>query len=82
MDRSLADFDIHQREELVFPKSLPEFQKLFPDDAACAAWLETAKWPHGFVCPHCHEKGEPVRLATRPSVLACRKCRKQRRLCS
>ena len=23
-----------------FPHSLPEFQRLFPDDAACAAYLE------------------------------------------
>jgi ISXO2-like transposase domain/Transposase zinc-ribbon domain len=68
--------DIHQWEHLPFPKSLPQFQKLFPDDAACARWLEGAKWPKGFECPHCHERGEPVRLETRP-VLACRKCRGQ-----
>jgi hypothetical protein len=68
--------DIHKWEHLPFPKSLPQFQKLFPDDAACARWLEGAKWPKGFVCPYCYKKGEPVRLETRP-VLACRKCRKQ-----
>ena len=32
--------DIHTRGDLPFPKSLPEFQRLFPDDAACAAYLE------------------------------------------
>jgi hypothetical protein len=32
-----------QWEHLPFPKSLPQFQKLFPDDAACARWLEGAK---------------------------------------
>jgi ISXO2-like transposase domain/Transposase zinc-ribbon domain len=69
--------DIHQWEHLPFPKSLPQFQKLFPDDAACARWLEGAKWPKGFECPHCCEKGEPVRLESRPGVLACRKCRAQ-----
>ena len=69
--------DIHQWEHLPFPRALPQFQKLFPDDAACARWLEGAKWPKGFQCPHCHEKGEPVRLDSRPGVLACRKCRKQ-----
>ncbi len=68
--------DILQWEYLPFPKSLPQFQKLFPDDTACARWLEGAKWSKGFECPHCFEKGEPVRLETRP-VLACRKCRKQ-----
>jgi hypothetical protein len=29
--------DILQRDDLAFPQSLPEFQQLFPDDAACAA---------------------------------------------
>jgi len=69
--------DVHQWEHLPFPKSLKDFQRLFPDDAACARWLEGAKWLKGFECPHCHEKGEPVRLASRPKVLACRACRKQ-----
>ena len=25
----------------------------FPDDAACAAYLERLRWPDGFRCPHC-----------------------------
>lgn len=69
--------DVLQWEHLPFPKSLPDFQRLFPDDAACARYLEGAKWPKGFVCPHCKEKGEPFRMATRTSVLTCRKCRRQ-----
>jgi len=69
--------DIFQRDDLPFPKSLPGFQKLFPDDEACANYLERAKWSKGFVCPHCEAQGEPFRLSTRPGVLACRKCRKQ-----
>jgi predicted RNA-binding Zn-ribbon protein involved in translation (DUF1610 family) len=69
--------DVLQWEHLPFPKSLRDFQKLFPDDAACARYLEGAKWPKGFVCPHCGEKGEPFRMATRTSVLTCRACRKQ-----
>jgi ISXO2-like transposase domain/Transposase zinc-ribbon domain len=69
--------DVLQWEHLPFPKSLRDFQRLFPDDDACARYLEGAKWPKGFVCPHCGEKGEPFRLATRTSVLTCRACRKQ-----
>src|SRR6266852_6451063 len=69
--------DVLQWEHLPFPKSLRDFQRLFKDDAACARYLEGAKWPKGFVCPHCEEKGEPFRLATRTSVLTCRACRKQ-----
>src|ERR1700694_1218551 len=49
----MAAMDIHRRDDLAFPQSLPEFQKLFPDDAACAAYLGRARWPDGFVCPHC-----------------------------
>jgi hypothetical protein len=26
--------------DLPFPKSLPDFQRIFPDDAHCAAYLE------------------------------------------
>ena len=50
--------DVHQRGNLRFPQSLPEFQRLFPDDAACAAYLEKARWSDGFVCPHCQAAGE------------------------
>lgn len=62
--------DVLQWEHLPFPKSLRDFQRLFPDDDACGRYLEGAKWPQGFTCPHCQEKGEPVRLAMRPGVLA------------
>lgn len=61
---------------LSFPRSLPEFQRLFPDDAACAAYLERTRWRDGFVCLHCQASGEPFRFANRPGVLRCRKCRR------
>ena len=62
--------------DLPFPRSLPEFQRMFPDEAACAAYLEHARWGALFVCPHCLESGEPFRFANRPGVLRCRKCRR------
>src|SRR4249919_3369593 len=68
--------DVHQRGNLRFPQSLSEFQRLFPDDAACAGYLEKARWSDGFVCPHCQAAGEPFRFANRPGVLRCRKCRR------
>lgn len=68
--------DIFDREDLPFPGSLPEFQRLFPHDAACAAYLEAIRWRHGFVCMWCGERGDPFRFAARPHVLRCRKCRK------
>lgn len=69
--------DVNQHAALPFPRSLPEFQRLFPDDMACAAYLERLRWQNGFVCPHCWVTGVPFRIATRPGVLKCRKCRRQ-----
>ncbi|MDP6644321.1 MAG: IS1595 family transposase, partial [Rhodospirillales bacterium] len=40
--------DVLDRDDLPFPESLPGFQRLFPDDAACAAYLEKARWNDGF----------------------------------
>jgi Transposase zinc-ribbon domain len=67
--------DVLEHDDLSFPRSLPEFQRLFPDDAACAAYLEKARWRDGFVCPHCEAAGVPFRFANRPGDLRCRKCR-------
>jgi len=36
-----------------YPTSLIDFQKRFPDDAACAAYLYELRWPDGFCCPKC-----------------------------
>jgi transposase-like protein len=71
---------VFDREDLPFPRSLPEFQKLFPDDAACAAYLEAIRWRDGFVCGWCSEPGEPYRFAKRPHVLRCRQCQRDNRL--
>ena len=35
------------------PRSLLEFQRDFPDDAACVRYLVNRRWPAGFVCPVC-----------------------------
>ena len=66
--------DVLDRADLPFPHSLPEFQRRF-DDAACAAYLEKARWGDGFACPHCGTAGEPFHFENRPGVLRCRKCR-------
>ena len=59
-----------------FPTSLPEFQRVFPDDQACAKYLEAVRWPKGFTCPKCSVAGEPYRFQTRSSVvLRCRSCK-------
>ena len=72
--------DVVARGDLPFPRSLPEFQRLFPDEVACAAYLERARWSDGFICLRCGTIGEPYRYSARPGVLCCRACRRETRL--
>src|ERR1019366_9505996 len=72
--------DVLERDYLPFPRSLPEFQYLFPDEAACASYLEHARWRDGFVCAYCGTIGEPYRYTTSTGVLCCRACRRETRL--
>lgn len=60
-----------------FPTTLLEFQRTFPNEGACAVYLEGLRWPDGFVCPDCHVKGLPYRTRTRPTLFECRSCRHQ-----
>jgi hypothetical protein len=57
-----------------FPQTLGEFRRLFTDDDACAAFLEHVKWPAGFVCQHCGQRSDPMRLSQRPELLHCSRC--------
>jgi hypothetical protein len=68
--------DTHQHSDLPFPTSLPQFQRLFPNDDACAKYLENIRWDQGFACEHCGDRGEPFRFKARPHVLRCRSCRR------
>jgi hypothetical protein len=58
-----------------FPTTLPEFQRVFPNDAACAKYLERLRWATEFACTKCGTLGEPYRFANRPAVLRCRSCK-------
>jgi hypothetical protein len=55
-----------------YPKSIEEFEAMFPTDAACRDYLCQIRWPNGFCCPRCgDEKTYPI-----GSVLyQCAKCR-------
>jgi hypothetical protein len=59
-----------------FPQSLPEFQRMFPDDAACARYLEAIRWRDGFQCPKCGNTAPPYRFENRPGVMRCKGCKK------
>jgi len=60
-----------------FPRSLCEFQRQFPDEAACAEYLASARWPDGFRCPAC-SKAKAWRLACRARpTFVCAACAKE-----
>ncbi len=56
--------------------SAPQFQT----ETAAFAYVETALWPNGPVCPHCREMARLGRLngaATRPGLHKCYACKQQ-----
>lgn len=63
-----------------FPANLLDFQRMFPDEAACLRYLEQVRWANGFVCPYDGSREEPYRFKNRPTVLRCRTCRRNTRL--
>ncbi len=59
-----------------FPRSLIAFQRRFPDEAACAAYVAALRWPDGFRCPGCgHDQA--WRLDTKAWTYQCKQCRRQ-----
>ena len=57
-----------------YPKTLLEFQQMFPDEMHCEAYLMSLRWPEGFRCAQCgHAKvwNHPRRL------VECAQCGRQ-----
>ena len=59
-----------------FPRSLIAFQRQFPNDDACSAYLVSMRWPEGFRCPNC-EHDQAWRLQTKAWTFECRRCHRQ-----
>ena len=57
------------RDDLPFPRSLPSFQRFFPDDLACAAYLEAIRWPVEFVFDHKQKISKICELIHEPFLL-------------
>jgi len=57
-------------------RSLTEFQKEFPDEASCSAFLFKRRWPDGFVCPSCGGD-RAAALKSRAYTFECYGCRRQ-----
>jgi transposase-like protein len=53
--------------------SMMEFERAFPDDAACLEWLKNWLYPDGIFCPKCQKITKHHRVAKRP-VYACQNC--------
>lgn len=47
-----------------YPDTYRGFVEMFPDEAACEAYLTKLRWPQGFVCPACKSNVVP-RQSTR-----------------
>ena len=39
-----------------YPRTLMELEQRFSSEAACREYLETLRWPQGFICPRCHAR--------------------------
>jgi len=59
---------------LRFPRSILELGRVFADEATCLDYLFQARWPNGFVCPHCgHMRGYPI---AKRAAIKCAGCEK------
>lgn len=53
--------------------SRKDFEKDFPDDAACLEWLKDSRWPDGIYCKKCKQITKHYRVTNR-SAYACKVC--------
>lgn len=53
--------------------TLQDFERQFPDDAACLEWLKGYLWPEGIPCPKCQRVTKHHRIASRRSY-SCDRC--------
>lgn len=58
-----------------YPRTYREFVKMFPDEEACAAYLEQLRWSSGFICPACGTTATPWQQTR--GRLVCTACRHQ-----
>ena len=58
-----------------YPNTYRGFVDMFPDGAACVAYLAKLRWPEGLVCPACKTNAVPWQASR--GRLACPLCRHQ-----
>lgn len=55
-----------------YPRTYQEFATWFAEESGCRQYLSRCRWPEGFRCPQCGEKGQP--WTTARDYLHCRHC--------
>jgi transposase-like protein len=43
--------------------TLPQFERMFPDEEACRNYLFARRWPDGVKCPRCHKSEHVYKIA-------------------
>jgi transposase-like protein len=56
--------------------TVPQFEKLFPNDEACKQYLTARRWPQGVRCPRCGNENVYA-LKARPFNWQCQNCDKR-----
>jgi hypothetical protein len=64
-----------RRPKPVHQMSVAEFERTFPDEEACCAYLVGRRWPHGVRCPRCGAE-KPTELSGNPWHWQCYACGK------
>ena len=63
----------HPRSGLHYPRSTGEFQSWFATDQDCLDYLDWLRWPQGFVCPRCQNRGGWLRADGSYKCASCKK---------
>ena len=66
---------VRPRPGIDYPRTLVEFGEFFADENTCMAYLERLRWPEGFVCPSCKQRGAGWRSGR--GLIVCKGCQRQ-----
>jgi Transposase zinc-ribbon domain len=65
-----------RRPKPIHQLSSADFERMFPDEKACCAYLVARRWPDGVRCPRCGAV-KPHPLSNRPWSWQCYECAPQ-----
>lgn len=54
--------------------TIPQFEKMFPDETACSAYLVARRWPDGVRCPRCGKSEKVAAMTTMAFKWQCYSC--------